>query len=528
MYWRRSTGRSDVLAKRGMVATSQPLAAQTGISILQQGGNAIDAAVATAAVLDVVEPFSTGCGGDAFALIHLPGLSEPLSFNGSGRSGSLVSLDELREKNWTEMPQRGGPTVTVPGAMHLWWHLIQNYGSLEFSDILAPAIHYARNGFPVSQIIAEQWGLVAPVLRNEYAKEVFTLDGSAPVFGQIMRNVDLADTFEKVSSEGIEEFYKGDIAEKIIDTVQRDDGYLTRDDLAAHQTKETSPISTNYRGIDVFEHPPNGQGFAALAMLNIMREFDISSLGSISMERYHIMIEAKKLAYADLYTHNADPSKYDIPLEKILSSDYGRNRASLIDVTNVMRNPMSGIKLGEDTVFLVTADSEGRAVSFINSLYMGFGSGLAVPGTGIKLQNRGHLFSLEPNHPNCIAPRKLPFHTIIPGALYHDNDFFGVFGIMGGSHQAQAHGQVVSNIVDFSMSPQEALDFPRFHHNQQNNTVSLENGIFPGIQGSLRKLGHLLTHETMSNFGGGQAILKRKDVWVAGSDYRKDGLAIGY
>ncbi|MBD3406951.1 MAG: gamma-glutamyltransferase [Candidatus Lokiarchaeota archaeon] len=528
MYWRRSTGRSNVLAKRGMIATSQPLAAQAGLFILHSGGNAIDAAIATAAVLDVVEPFSTGCGGDAFALIHLPGKSRPISFNGSGRSGSLVTLEGIKKKGWKSMPTRGGPTVTVPGAMHLWWYLVDNYGSMDLKDVLAPAIHYARNGFPVSHIISEQWKIVAPALRNAEAKRLFTINGKPPVFGQTMENPDLADTFESVCTDGIDQYYKGHIAKKIVETVQEDGGFLTVEDLALHQTVETKPISTNYQGFDVFEHPPNGQGFAALSMLNIMQEFDFQSFPPLSKERYHIMIEAKKLAYADLYAHNSDPTQNDIPINRILSKEYSRERAAKIEFSSVIEDVSPGIKLGDDTVYLVTADNEGRAVSFINSLYMGFGSGLVVPETGIKLQNRGHLFSLDPNHPNCLAPRKLPFHTIIPGAVYHDNGLFGVFGIMGGAHQAQAHGQVVSNLIDYSMTPQQALDFPRFHHDQKTNTVSLENGIPADIQGSLRKIGHKLTHETMSNFGGGQAILRKEGFWIAGSDYRKDGLAIGY
>ncbi len=528
LYWERPTGRSDVIARDGIVASSQPLATQAGLEIIRKGGNAVDAAVATAAVLDVVEPFSTGCGGDAFTLIHLSGKSQPLSFNGSGRSGSLVTLEELLELGWTSMPPRGGPPVTVPGALHLWCHVIEKYGSLDMKDILGPAIHYARNGFPVSPLIQQSWKWIIEVLKNDAAREIYAPNGKAPSVGQIMNNKDLAATFESVANEGPDAFYSGRIAESIVNTVQEHGGFLTLDDLAAHKTEETKPISISYRGIDVFEHPPNGQGFAALSMLNIMETFDFSKFTALSTERYHLMIEAKKLAYADLHQHNADPEFYNVPLEKLLAKSYAMERAKTIDMHHAMNVYAPGFKLGHDTVYLATADGDGNAVSFINSLYMGIGSGLVAPGTGIKLQNRGHLFSLDPDHPNSYAPKKLPFHTIIPGALYKEKELMGVFGIMGGSHQAQAHGQFVSNIVDFDMSPQAALDYPRFDHDHENNKVGLENGIPPHIQGELRTLGHDLIHETTSYFGGGQAILRLHDAWIAGSDYRKDGQAAGF
>jgi gamma-glutamyltranspeptidase/glutathione hydrolase len=528
LYWRRPTGRSDIIAREGVVASSQPLATQAGLGIIRAGGNAVDAAVATAAVLDVVEPFSTGCGGDAFALIHLSGKSEPISYNGSGRSGSLVKLEELVGLGWTSMPVRGGPPVTVPGALHLWSHIIEEHGTLELKEVLSPAIHYARNGFPVSQLIAESWGEGISVLKNTAAREIFAPTGEAPKVGQIMRNKDLAGTLEAVANEGPEVFYSGQIAESIVTTVQEHGGFLTLDDLATHKTERTKPISVSYRGVDVYEHPPNGQGFAALSMLNIMETFDFSKFTHLSTERYHLMIEAKKLAYADLHQHNSDPSFYDIPLNRLLSKSYAQERAKTIDPNRAMRIYAPGLSLGHDTVYLATADGEGNAVSFINSLYMGFGSGLVAPGTGIKLQNRGHLFSLDPEHPNCYEPKKLPFHTIIPGALYRDKELMGVFGIMGGAHQAQAHAQFVSNLVDHGMSPQEALDHPRFDHDHATNKVGLENGVPPEVQGELAKCGHFLIDETVSYFGGGQAILRLDDAWIAGSDYRKDGQAAGF
>jgi len=528
MFWMRPEGRSDVIAEHGMVASSQPLATQAGLRILQQGGNAVDAAVATAAVLDVVEPFSTGCGGDAFALVHLPGHRAPLAFNGSGRSGSLATLDDLLERGLTEMPLRGGVPVTVPGAMRLWFNLVNNLGSLEFGQVLEPAIEYARDGFPVSLLVSEFWRMTLPALQNDEARAVFTVNGRHPLAGEIMRNSDLASVFEEVSREGPDAFYSGATARAIVETVQKHGGFLTEADLEEHTTEETTPIATTYRDLKVYEHPPNGQGFAALTMLNIMEQFEMDRFHPLSAERYHIMIEAKKLAYADLMQHNADPSFYNVPLKRLLSKKYAKSRASLISMTEAMTHCESGVELGSDTVYLATADSEGRAVSLVNSLYRGFGSGLVVPGTGIKLQNRGSLFSLDPEHPNCYAPKKRPFHTIIPAATYKDIELHGVFGIMGGAHQAQAHAQFIGNVVDHSMLPQAALDHPRFNHDQNSNRVALENGIPAGVQGKLRLMGHMLLHETQTGFGGGQAIFRADGVWIAGSDRRKDGQASGW
>jgi gamma-glutamyltranspeptidase/glutathione hydrolase len=528
MSWVNPNGRSDVLARNGIVATSSPLASQAGIEILRAGGNAVDAAIGAAAVLDVVEPFSTGCGGDAFALIHKPGQNRPLSFNGSGRSGSAASLDDIMKMNWEAIPMRGGAPVTVPGAMRLWSDLVAWHGKMDFSDVLKPAIEYGREGFPVSPIIARNWASVVSALRNKEAKKVFTIDGRAPVVGEMMRNPDLADVFEKVGKEGTDAFYTGETAEAIVDTVEKNGGFLTTDDLAKHKTMETEPISVSYRGIEVFEHPPNGQGFAALIMLNIMERFDMEDMEPMSVERYHLMIEAKKLAYADLHAHNADPQFYECPLDKLLSKEFASSRANLISHERAMSQYGPGIKTGSDTIYLCTADSSGLAVSFINSLYLGFGSGLVVPGTGIKLQNRGNLFSLDPDHPDCYAPNKLPFHTIIPGALYTDGELLGVFGIMGGAHQAQAHAQFVSNLADYQMPPQKALDYPRFNHDHESNEVGLEIGFPNEMWPALSARGHNVVPRASLAFGGGQAILKLNDTWIAGSDRRKDGQAVGY
>ncbi len=410
----------------------------------------------------------------------------------------------------------------------MWFSVVDKYGTLEFKEVLAPAIHYARNGFPVSDINSQIWSMTASVLINDYAKKLYSIDGRAPMLGETMNNKDLGNLFEAVGNEGLQAFYSGKTAEAIVDLVQEHGGFLTLDDLQTHQTEETTPISTPYRGMEVFEHPPNGQGFAALVMLNIMEQFDISKFSALSPERYHLMIEAKKLAYAELHQHNTDPGFYDVPLEKLLSKDYSKKRARLINSSKAMTEYGSGVPVGSDTIYLATADGEGRAVSFINSLYRGFGSGLVVPGIGIKLQNRGNLLSLNPEHPNRYAPRKLPFNTIIPGALYKDKDFVGVFGIMGGAHQAQAHAQFVSNLVDYQMGPQAAMDYPRFNHDHEENIVALEHGFPVVVQNELRKVGHRLAEKTVSAFGGGQVILRLEDSWIAGSDYRKDGQAAGF
>jgi gamma-glutamyltranspeptidase/glutathione hydrolase len=527
-FWLRPTGRSDIVAKNGVVASSQPLATQAGLSILQAGGNAVDAAVATAAVLDIVEPFSTGCGGDAFVLIHQPDAKEPLSFNGSGRSGSLFSLEDIITEHPEGIPVRGGLPVTVPGAMHLWCQLVRDHGSLEMSDVLAPAIFYASDGFPVSPLIAKVWKMVIGVLQNNEARDVYTIDGRAPRVGETMKNPGLAKVFQMVVEQGPDAFYKGEVAESIVETIQAHCGAVTLEDLGSHQSETTKPIKTQYHDHMVFEHPPNGQGFAALIMLNIMAQHHLQNFHPQDTNRFHIMIEAKKLAYADLYQHNTDPAFYDVPLDRLLSKEYAWERNTLINRDAAMDVPEPGFKQGDDTIYLATADQEGRAVSFINSLYMGFGSGLVVPGWGIKLQNRGNLFSVDPEHPNRYEKKKRPFHTIIPGALYCENSFVGVFGIMGGAHQAQAHAQFVSNVVDHGFSPQAALDFPRFNHVQTTNSVGIENGLSPEVKGQLRLKGHRLIHETMTGFGGGQAIFRKEDAWIAGSDKRKDGQAAGF
>jgi gamma-glutamyltranspeptidase/glutathione hydrolase len=522
------SGRSDVVAKNGIVATSQPLATWAGLRILANGGNAIDAAIASAAVLDVVEPYSTGCGGDAFALVHLSGAKSPMSFNGSGRSGSLASLDEILEKGWEEIPILGGASVTVPGAVHLWCYLAMEFGNLEMREILEPAIGYARDGFPVTPIISEDWKFLVSRFQNDAARSVFTIDGRGPEIGETMKNPDLAKVFEQIAKDGPEAFYTGNVADAIVETVQEYGGFLSLEDLEKHETMETSPISIDYRGVEVYEHPPNGQGFAALEMLQIMEEFDFSKFPSVDSDRFHIMIEAKKLAYADLHQHNSDPTLYDVPLDTLLSSDYAKKRAQHIDMKQAMIPPETGLRLGEDTIYLSTADGEGNAVSFINSLYTGFGCGLVVPKTGIKLQSRGNLFSLDSEHPNCYAPNKLPFHTIIPGALYRNKQLLGVFGIMGGAHQAQAHAQFVSNLLDHNMSPQWAMDHPRFHHTHETNDVGLEPGLPFSTIDSLKKRGHSIIEKPDYAYGGGQVILRLHDSWIAGSDRRKDGMAAGF
>ncbi|MBI3784044.1 MAG: gamma-glutamyltransferase, partial [Deltaproteobacteria bacterium] len=437
--------RSMVLARQGMVCTSQPLATQAGLEILRRGGNAIDAAITAVATLGVVEPFSTGIGGDCFMLIWNAAEQRLFGLNGSGRAPAALSLDVLRERGLTDMPMHGMLPVTVPGAVHAWHEALQRFGSLAFADVLQPAIDYARHGFPVSEIIAHQWGLVADfnVLQHPDAKRTFTVEGRAPRLGETFRIPSLAGTLEEIARGGAEAFYLGDIAERIVAFSQANGGVHTRDDFAAHTSTWVEPISADYRGHRLFELPPNGQGLTALIALNILENFDLESYALGSSESLHLRIEAVKLAFADRNRYIADPERAEIPLGELLTKDYAQGRAALIDRKKARKQAAPGnVKTSTDTVYLTTADRQGNIVSLINSLYFAFGSGMVAGDTGIALQNRGYGFASDPLHPNCLAPRKRPFHTIIPAMLFKDGTPLVSFGVMGGDQQAQGHVQV--------------------------------------------------------------------------------------
>ena len=526
--------RSEVMSTHGIVATSQPLAAQIGVSMLLRGGNAIDAAIATAAALNVVEPMSTGLGGDAFALVYLSRGDKLKALNASGRAPYAANLETLRNLGYSKMPEMGIHTVTVPGALDGWCLLLEQYGTMSLAQVLAPAIDLAEHGFPVMEITAHLWKKHSAKLQsNTSAAHTYLTTGRAPEPGEIFVQPDLAKTFKKIAEEGRDVFYKGEIAEAIVACSQKNGGLITMQDLSDHTSTWVTPINTNYRGYDIYQCPPNGQGLVALLALNILEGYDLQSLGHNSPEYLHLLIEAVKLAFADANRYLADPDFVDIPVEKLLSKSYAERRRRLIDVNKAGQEVEAGVPNTQgDTVYLAVTDKEGNSVSFINSLYQGFGSGIVVEGTGICLQNRGSLFSLEPGHPNRIEPHKRPYHTIIPAMVFKDGNLFLTFGVMGGFMQPQGHIQVLLNIIDFGMGVQTTLDAPRFRYYIQGNECAFEPGIPPGVLQELANKGHRvaeLDDPYSQEFGGGQAIMVHPStkVLIAGSDHRKDGCAIG-
>ena len=510
--------RSVVMANNGLVATSQPLATQAGLRMLMSGGNAVDAAVATAAALNVVEPMSTGVGGDLFALTYLAQTAELTALNGSGRAPQAISIEAIRRLGKTDMPERGALSITVPGTVDGWATLLQRHGTLPLAEALKPAIEYAEQGFPVSEIIAAQWKEDEAMLYGS----PYLIDGRAPRPGQIFRNPDLARTLRTIAEDGREAFYQGPIAETIAQYVQSLDGFLSADDLAQHTSTWDEPIATEYHGVKVYECPPNGQGIVALIALNILEGFDLLSLGYGSTAYYHHLLEALKLAFADGFAHIADPRKVEVPIEKMLDKQYATTRRAYI-ANRALSHNVSGIPHG-DTVYLTVIDKDRNACSLINSIYYGFGSGVIVPGTGIALQNRGALFSLDESHPNALAPGKRPFHTIIPAIAFKNGRLWSSFGVMGGHIQPQGHVQVLLNAIDFGMNPQQALDAPRVVW-RFGNCISIEDGVDAQ---ALAALGHEVI--PANGFGGGQMITIDPDsgALLGGSDPRKDGCAIGW
>ena len=525
--------RSAVMSTRGIVATSQPLAAQAGVGMLRQGGNAVDAAIATAAALNVVEPMSTGLGGDAFALVYLNKSNELKALNASGRAPGAASLAALQKLGYRQMPETGIHTVTVPGTLDGWCTLLDSHGTMSLSRVLAPAIALAENGFPVTEVISHTWQKNRAKLQlDASAARTYLPEGRAPAPGEIFVQPDLARTLKKIARGGRDVFYQGEIAEAIVACSRENGGLIALPDLRDHTSTWVTPISTGYRGYDVYECPPNGQGVVVLLALNILEGYDLKSLGHNSPEYLHLLIEAVKLGFADAGRYVADPDFADIPLEKLLTGSYAGRRRKLINRDKAMPRTEAGNPGPEgDTVYLAVTDGEGNSVSFINSLYQAFGSGMVVAGTGICLQNRGSLFSLEAGHPNCIAPRKRPYNTIIPGMVFQDGNLFLTFGVMGGFMQPPGQVQVLLNIIDFGMDVQTALDAPRFRY-LQGNECALEPAIPPGVLRELAKKGHRIVElddPYSQQFGGGQAIMinPASGVLIAGSDPRKDGGAIG-
>ena len=483
--------RSVVMSLRGMVATSQPLAAQAGLQVLINGGNAVDAAVATAAVLNVVQSMSTGIGGDAFALLYLADSGTIKALNASGRAPKRATLDFFQERGLAEIPLTGMLPVTVPGTVDGWATVLEAHGTMSLAQVLEPAIAYAEEGFPVTERVARGWRMLAPKLSaHPDAAGAYLVDGQPPRPGQVFRQPNLARTLRLIAKGGSDVFYRGEIAEKIARFSQANDGLLSLDDLAEHRSTWEEPIWVDYRGYRVYECPPNGQGLAALLALNVVQGYDLASSGHNPAKALHLLIEAMKLGFADAYEYVADPAFADIPLAGLLSADYAAERRRLINPGRALADVPAGTPVvGGDTVYLTVVDGNGNAASFINSLYMGFGSGMGAGDTGIALQKRGALLSLDPGPRNCIAPGKRPYHTIIPALATRDGHLFMSFGVMGGFMQPQGHLQVVCNVVDFGMNPQEALDAPRFRWDR-GRQVALEPDVSAEVRSTLRDWGH--------------------------------------
>lgn len=522
--------RSTVFAKRGMIATSQPLAAQAGLSILQKGGNAIDAAIATAACLTVVEPTSNGIGGDAFALVWTDGKLHGL--NASGRAPQSISLETVKKLGYQEMPKFGAIPVTVPGAPAAWKVLSERFGKLPFSDLLEPAIRYAEEGYVVSPVLAKNWAIAFRQYREKLSAiefedwyDTFTVHGRAPKAGEIWRSEGHAKTLRQIAETKAEEFYRGELAEKIASYVQRLGGFLQADDFASYHPEWVEPIHVNYRGYDVWELPPNGQGLITLLALQILKGFELREKDS--EQTYHLQIEALKLAFEDGKRYLTDPAYMTVQVKELLSDSYAEERRKQIGESAIFPTP--GIPPAGGTVYLATADGEGNMVSFIQSNYTGFGSGLVVPGTGIALQNRGNNFSLDPNHDNCLEPGKRPYHTIIPGFLTKEGKPVGPFGVMGGFMQPQGHLQVVSNTVDFGLNPQAALDAPRWKW-REGKIVDLERTVPDHIVQALIARGHQIHIAPDSTiFGRGQIIWRLENgAFAGGTEPRTDGQVAGW
>ncbi|MBN8482486.1 MAG: gamma-glutamyltransferase [Xanthomonadales bacterium] len=535
--------RSEVLATHGMVATSQPLATQVGLDVLQRGGTAVDAAIAANAALGLMEPTGNGIGGDLFAIVWDAKTRKLHGYNGSGRSPQSLTLQWFKDNGYSKIPSFGPLPVSTPGAVDGWFALHGRFGKLPMKDLLAPTIAYARDGFPVSELIAYYWERSVPRLREWPGfLEQFTIDGRAPRKGEIWKNANLAHTLETIAKGGRDAFYRGDIARTIGTYMQANGGFLSSADLAAHRGEWVEPVSTNYRGVDVWELPPNGQGIAALQMLNILEGYDLKSYGFGSPEHLHLFVEAKKLAFEDRAKYYADPDFARAPVTRLISKEYAAERRKLIDMDKAATTVAAGeFKTQGDTIYLTTADRFGNMVSLIQSNYRGMGSGMAPTGLGFILQDRGEMFVLKEGHANTYAPGKRPFHTIIPAFVTKDGEPWLSFGVMGGDTQPQGHALIVSNLVDFGMNLQEAGDAPRLQHDgstspegqatpmSDGGTIELETGFDYATVRALMRKGHKLRYADGA-FGGYQAIGRdaKSGVYSGASEGRKDGQAAGY
>ena len=532
--------RSEVIASNGMVATSHPLATQVGIDILKKGGNAIDAAIAANAAIGLMEPTGNGIGGDLFAIIWIEKEKKLYGLNASGRSPSSLDLDFFKTNNYSSIPAYGPLPVSVPGCVDGWFELNERFGSMKMSSILKPAIEYAENGFPVTELVSYYMELASNNFYNyPNFKETYFINGASPKKGELFKNLDLANTLKIISNEGRKGFYEGEIANIISTFIQEQGGFLSYEDLKNHRSEWVEPVSTNYRGYDVWELPPNGQGIAALQILNLLEGFDIKSMGFGSAEYIHHLVEAKKIAFADRAKYYADTDFNQIPTQYLISKEYSDKRRPEINPDQAAESVTAANLENGDTIYLTTADSSGNMVSLIQSNYRGMGSGMVPPGLGFMLQDRGELFSLEQGHFNVYEPNKRPFHTIIPAFITKDNKPYVSFGLMGGAMQPQGHAQIVINLIDFGMNLQEAGDAPRIRHQSDeqptggvmNNggELALEQGFdFKEIRKLIKK-GHKIIYD-LGSFGGYQAIKidYENKIYYGASESRKDGSAIGY
>ena len=536
--------RSEVYAPHAIAATSHPLATQIALDVMKRGGSAVDAAIAANAALGLMEPTGSGIGGDLFAIVWDPKTQKLYGYNGSGRSPKSLSLAEFRKRGLTDVPSYGPLPVTVPGAVDAWFALHGRFGRKTMAEDLAPAIGYARDGHPVHEVIAYYWNASVPRLSKWPGfKEQFTIDGRAPRTGETWKNPNLAATLEKIAQGGRDAFYKGDIARTIDAYFKANDGYLSYDDLASHQGEWVEPVSSNYRGYDVWELPPNGQGIAALQILNILEGYDLKGYGFGSVEHVHLFTEAKKLAFADRARWYADPAFGKQPVAQLISKSYAQQRRKLISMDKAAREvqPATPKELDEgDTIYMTVADADGMMVSLIQSNYRGMGSGMAAPGLGFIFQDRGEQFVLKEGHPNSFAPGKRPFHTIIPAFVTKDGKPWLSFGVMGGAMQPQGHAQIVMNLIDFGMNLQEAGDAPRIQHDgstepagqatvmSDGGELDLETGYSYETVRELMRKGHSVRFAN-GPYGGYQAIMVNpQGGYIGASESRKDGQAAGY
>lgn len=534
--------RSMVVARRGMVSASNPMAAQAGLRILQRGGNAADAAIATAAMMNVFEPSATGIGGDCFALYYEAQSGKVTAMNASGRAPKALSIEHLRKEGITgdEIPGLNVHAITVPGAARGWEDLVKKFGTMPLTEVLKDAIFYAEDGFAVAPAYGTFWGsdYARKFLSERPNTEDYVPAGKTPGAGDVIRLPGLAKTFRTVAEEGADFYYKGDIAKNLVETVQAQGGVITLDDLANHTTTWHDPITTDYKGYTVAEHPPNGQGLAALIALNIAEEWNLSEMAWDDPAKLHLMIEAMRLAFADNHQYVADPSTNPAPLDFLLSKAYAKERRAMISADKAMSPPSYGAPLNtSDTIYLCVVDGEGNACSFINSLYNGgtFGSGVAVKDYGFFLQNRGANFTLQDGHPNALAGGKRPYHTIIPGMLLKDDELVGPFGVMGGFMQPQGHFQVVNAMIDDDLNPQDALNRPRWQVSSgaTDGTILIEEGYPVKTMAELARLGHNIrpiSGRARGTFGRGHIILRNNETGVlsGGAEPRSDGQVAGY